>query len=47
MHQAHGMSYAEYEGSLEKRLSVEKAREKDHYASARIKAEHDLKTRNH
>lgn len=47
MQQSHGMSYAEYEGSLENRLKVEKAREKDHYKCARIKAEQDFKSGNH
>lgn len=33
MHQAHGIGYAEYERSLEKRMLVEKNREKDYQNS--------------
>ncbi|TCP23511.1 hypothetical protein EV207_13031 [Scopulibacillus darangshiensis] len=44
MHQAHGIGYAEYENSLEKRIEVEKAREKDHHKCTQITATHDNKT---
>lgn len=43
MHQSHGISYAEYERSLEKRLKVERAREASHQKCAMIAAEHDYK----
>ncbi len=47
MQQSHGISYAEYEGSLQKRIEVEMARERDHHRCAQIKAEQDFKTANH
>ncbi|GIN11919.1 hypothetical protein J26TS2_17860 [Shouchella clausii] len=36
LQQRHGMSYAEYENSLKKRLEVEKARTKEHHACNRL-----------
>ncbi len=36
MQQSHGIGYADYNRSLEKRLEVEKAREKDHQQSKKI-----------
>ncbi|MFC7394327.1 hypothetical protein [Scopulibacillus cellulosilyticus] len=43
MHQSHGIGYAEYERSLEKRLEVEKSREKDYRKCNIIAAEQDHK----
>ncbi|MBU9712982.1 hypothetical protein [Evansella tamaricis] len=40
MHQTHGMGYAEYNLKLEKRLKVEREREKDHQKSIAIVSEH-------
>ncbi|WP_162831745.1 hypothetical protein [Halalkalibacter akibai] len=39
MQQAHGISYSEYERSLEKRIQIEKQREKDYEASKKIAAQ--------
>ncbi|GGE48435.1 hypothetical protein GCM10011391_29050 [Pullulanibacillus camelliae] len=36
LQQSHGMSYAEYQRNLDKRIEVEKAREKSYMESARI-----------
>ncbi|ARK31974.1 hypothetical protein BkAM31D_20180 [Halalkalibacter krulwichiae] len=39
MQQAHGISYSEYERSLDKKIEIEKQREKDYEASKRIAAQ--------
>ncbi|WLR50481.1 hypothetical protein LC040_14610 [Bacillus tianshenii] len=36
MHQSNGMSYAEYSRKLEKRLAVERRREKDYQESRKL-----------
>ncbi|MBO8156780.1 MAG: hypothetical protein H0Z32_09985 [Bacillaceae bacterium] len=41
MHQSHGIGYEEYSRKLEKRLQVEKRREKDYLKSQQIVAEVD------
>ncbi|WP_205004307.1 hypothetical protein [Scopulibacillus daqui] len=43
MHHCHGIGYAEYERSLEKRIQVEKTREKDYRKCNTIAAEQDHK----
>lgn len=43
MHQAHGIGYAEYGRSLEKRILVEKRREKDYKNSILMAKEVDRK----
>ncbi|MFC0559410.1 hypothetical protein [Halalkalibacter alkalisediminis] len=39
MQQAHGISYSEYHQSLDKRIKIEKQREKDYEASKKIAAQ--------
>jgi hypothetical protein len=39
MHQSHGCGYAEYERDLEKRMDVEKNREKEYKKGLEIAAE--------
>jgi peptide deformylase len=41
MYQSHGIGYAEYERSLEKRLFIERKREKDYKISRRVADEFD------
>ncbi|MDY7224000.1 hypothetical protein [Halalkalibacterium halodurans] len=36
MHQSHGMSYAEYSQDLEKRIDVEKEREREYKQAFRL-----------
>ncbi|WP_257349752.1 hypothetical protein [Pseudalkalibacillus decolorationis] len=36
MHQSHGIGYAEYERSLEKRLKIEQKRERDYRQSQQV-----------
>jgi hypothetical protein len=43
MYQTHGIGYAEYGRSLEKRIKIEKEREKDHHNCNRMANEHDRK----
>ncbi|MGD6817291.1 hypothetical protein [Metabacillus sp. 84] len=43
MHQAHGMSYAEYGRKLDNRLKVEQEREKSYRESMRMAAAHNRK----
>lgn len=43
MYQSHGMGYEEYQRSLEKRMLVEKRREKDYKQSVVIISELDRK----
>ncbi|WP_227937365.1 hypothetical protein [Alkalihalobacillus deserti] len=39
LQQAHGINYSEYNQSLEKRIQIEKQREKDYEASKKIAAQ--------
>lgn len=39
MQQAHGICFAEYERSLQKRIEVERTREKDHRRSTQLTAQ--------
>lgn len=39
MQQSHGISYSEYNRSLNKRIEIEKQREKDYEASKKIAAQ--------
>ncbi len=39
MQQSHGTSYAEYNRNLEKRIEIEKEREKDYKASKKLIAQ--------
>jgi peptide deformylase len=43
MHQSHGMGYAEYQRSLEKRMIVERKREKEYKKSLIMVNEFDRK----
>jgi hypothetical protein len=45
LYQAHGIGYAEYQRSLEKRMQVEKKREKDYKQSLGMVYEADRKFR--
>lgn len=40
MFKAHGIGYAEYGRSLEKRLTIEKKRERDHEHSLQVTSDH-------